>query len=268
MSATNLSFQGTFADSYDRYLVPLIFDDYARDLAGRATIRDGAAVLEVAAGTGVLTRHLRSSLPAGASVMATDLSPDMLSVAEAKLAGSRAVSFRVVDGTDLPFADDSFDAVFCQFGVMFFSDRLQGYAEAARVLRPGGTFAFNVWDDLAVNRLAGIVHETVQALIPVDPPDFLSVPFGYQDLTAIKADLARAGFATMEMSVNPGVSRAGSARNVVEGLVAGTPLGAALDELGMRTQVMKDVEIAIVGEFGPGAVAAPMQAIAIVAQLS
>ena len=194
MNDSHRTFAGSIPENYQRYLVPLIFEDYAADLAGRLELPDGGAVLETACGTGVVTRHLLAGLGDGARLTATDLNPGMIAQARTVLGEAPALALQEADATDLPFDDGAFDAVVCQFGVMFFPDKAKGYAEAARVLKPGGQYLFNVWDSLAHNRLSQAAHETVGALFPDDPPNFLELPFGYHDLSAILRALQAAGF--------------------------------------------------------------------------
>ncbi|MDB4995199.1 MAG: type 11 methyltransferase, partial [Myxococcaceae bacterium] len=145
MKATDKLFAGSIPEIYDRTLVPLIFDCYARDLAERLAKVGSQQVLEVAAGTGALTRALASRLDAHARIVATDLNQPMLDHAAASLAGDARIAWRQADALALPFEDGTFDAVACQVGAMFFPDKIQGYREARRVLRPGGRFFFNVW---------------------------------------------------------------------------------------------------------------------------
>jgi ubiquinone/menaquinone biosynthesis C-methylase UbiE len=142
------NFSGAIPELYEAYLVPLIFEPYAADLATRLAARSPSRVLEVAAGTGVVTRALTRTLPASTSIVATDLNQAMLDRARA-VGTAYPVEWRTADALALPFPDRSFDAVVCQFGVMFFPDKPRAYAEARRVLRPGGAFVFNVWDSLA-----------------------------------------------------------------------------------------------------------------------
>lgn len=177
-----------------------------------------------------------------------------------------AVEFRAADGTDLPFEDDSFDAVVCQFGVMFSPDRELGYREAARVTKPRGAFVFNVWDSLAKNDIVRVIHKTVVGLSPDNPPGFLAVPFGYHDLTTITDELQRSGFGEVELTVLPRTCRAPSARDVAAGAVLGSPLTGQLTERGILDEAVSAVENALVDTFGNGEVAVPMQAIAVVAR--
>jgi ubiquinone/menaquinone biosynthesis C-methylase UbiE len=138
--SNDASFIGTIPEHYDRGLGPVIFADYAADIARRAAAGSPARVLEIAAGTGIVTRQLRDLLPAGADLTATDLNPPMLEAARAKFRPEEQVDFRPADATALPFRDRSFDAVVCQFGVMFFPDKDRSYREIHRVLAPGGRY--------------------------------------------------------------------------------------------------------------------------------
>jgi ubiquinone/menaquinone biosynthesis C-methylase UbiE len=265
MPNDNPGFERSITETYHRHLVPLIFDDYARDLAGRMHVPEGGRVLEIACGTGALTRHLRTRLPAGASLVATDLSPAMLDAARENLGDPQDITFRVADGTALPFADGSFDTVVCQFGVMFYPDKGAGYREALRVLKPGGTFLFNVWDSHAANRFAGRVHETVVAMFPDDPPAFLAAPFSYHDIGAISNTLEQAGFSSIRVDVLPRESRAASARDVAVAMVEGSPLASQFDSASARRAALDEVAAALRATFGDGPVSAPMQSIAFAA---
>ncbi len=260
-------FVGSIPDTYHRYLVPLIFDAYAKDLAERVTVPVDGVVLETACGTGVLTKHLRDTLPERTRVVATDMSPAMLEAAEKNVGKSNNIEFRVANGIELPFDDDSFDAVICQFGVMFFPDITLGYREAARVLKPSGEFIFNVWDAFKKNGFSKSVHEAALALDQDNPPDFLKIPYGYYDVSEICRQLEVAGFSRIETSVLPKESRAKSARDVVLAFAAGTPLAAQLADRGIANEAIDIIEAALLREFGDGEVSAPMQAIAISAKL-
>jgi ubiquinone/menaquinone biosynthesis C-methylase UbiE len=170
MVASDKLFAGSIPEIYDRFLVPLIFEPYARDLAARVAGLDPQNVLETAAGTGVLTREIASRLPAHARLVATDLNQPMLDLAAAQQGGAGRVAWRQADALALPFEDQSFDAVTCQFGVMFFPDKIQGYRQARRVLKPGGRFLFNVWDQISENDFADVVTQSLATLFPQDPP--------------------------------------------------------------------------------------------------
>jgi ubiquinone/menaquinone biosynthesis C-methylase UbiE len=173
------SFSGSIPEHYDSGLGPLVFIDYADDIARRAAALKPARVLETAAGTGIVSRRLRDRLPAATRLTSTDLIPGMLEVAKAKFKPTEQVEFQPVDATALPFGDASFDVVVCQFGVRFYPDKEKSYREVHRVLAPGGHYLFNVWDAHRYNPLGRIAHETAGRFFPDDPPQFQSIPFSY-----------------------------------------------------------------------------------------
>jgi SAM-dependent methyltransferase len=192
---TDRSFAGSIPQLYEQYLVPLIFEPYARDMATQVANLQPSSVLEVAAGTGVVTRQLAAALPPTVSIVATDLNQPMLDHA-ASIGTARAVEWRQADAMRLPFPDEAFDAVVCQFGVMFFPDKAVAMSEARRVLRKDGTFIFNVWDAIEQNEFADAVTNALAGVFPSQPPRFLArVPHGYHDQAVIGSDLARGGFA-------------------------------------------------------------------------
>ena len=187
-------FSGSIPKLYETYLVPLIFEPYAADLANRLTSKPLGRVLEVAAGTGIVTRALATVLPQDVSIVATDLNQSMLDQA-AEIGIGKPVEWRQADALRLPFKDETFDAVVCQFGVMFFQDKSKAFSEARRVLRAGGVFIFSVWDQISENEFAAIVTTALESLYPKDPPRFLArTPHGYYDRRTIERDLANARF--------------------------------------------------------------------------
>ena len=170
MTDQSAGFVGTIPQHYDRHLGPVIFVDYAAAMAKLVAAAKPGRVLETAAGTGIVTRTLRDALPPDTSLTATDLNPPMLEVARAKFEAQERVSFEPADATALPFADGSFDAMVCQFGVMFFPDKARGYREAYRVLAPGGRYFFSVWDAHRHNPYGQVALDTVTKFFPNDPP--------------------------------------------------------------------------------------------------
>ncbi len=184
-------FTGSIPTLYESYLVPLIFEPYATNLVNRLASRPLDRVLEIAAGTGVVTRSLASVLPDSVSIVATDLNQPMLDQALAR-GTTRPVEWRQADAMRLPFPDGTFDAAVCQFGVMFFPEKSKAFSEARRVLKPGGVFVFNVWDRIEENEFADTVTTALAALFPEDPPRFMArTPHGYHDRPTIERDLAR-----------------------------------------------------------------------------
>ena len=256
-------FTGSVPEVYDRYLVPLIFEYYANDLATRVAALRPAAVLETAAGTGVVTRALAVQLGPEVRLIATDLNQPMLDQAAARQTGGSAVVWRQADALALPFDDRAFDVVVCQFGAMFFPDKVQGYREALRVLKPGGTFMFNVWDSIAENAFADVVTDALATVFPDDPPRFMArTPHGYHDAVRIREELDTAGFASVSVETIGHASRAGSARDVAIAYCQGTPLrneivtrdSSLLEE---ATQRATDV---LIRRFGDGAIEGPIKA--------
>jgi ubiquinone/menaquinone biosynthesis C-methylase UbiE len=268
MVATDKLFAGSIPEIYDRFLVPLIFEPYALDLADRLARCEPGDVLETACGTGVLTRATASRLGPSARMVATDLNQPMLERARARQAGDARVAWRQADALALPFEERSFDAVACQFGAMFFPDKVQGYSEARRVLRAGGRFVFNVWHRIEDNEFGDTVTNALAGLFPHDPPLFLArTPHGYHDPDRIGRELAAAGFAEVSIDDVTHMSRASSPRDPAIGYCQGTPLRneieardpSALDEATGRAAE------AVARRFGTGAVEGRIRALVITA---
>ena len=247
---------------YETHLVPLIFEPYAVDLADRLRARSLSRVLEIAAGTGVVTRRLATVLPEDVAIVATDLNQPMLDQAAA-IGVARPVEWRQADAMRLPFKDASFDAVVCQFGAMFFPDRPTAFAEARRVLRPGGVFIFSAWDRIEENEFADVVTTAVGTLFPADPPRFLArTPHGYHDRAVIATDVVNGGFASPRIDTVAARSRATSARIPAVAYCQGTPMRNEIEardasRLGEATEVAAD---AIAQRFGRGPVDGKIQA--------
>lgn len=229
-SATDTVFSGSVPEIYDRYLVPLIFEDFAERLGALAAATAPGAVLETAAGSGVLTRALARLLPPDARLVATDLNAPMLERARSRHTGPRPVEWQVADALALPFGPASFDAVLCQFGVMFFPDRVKGYAEARRVLKPGGRFLFNIWDRIEENDFAHAVTEALARLWPDDPPRFLArTPHGHGHPEVIGRELVEAGLGVARLEPMTARSRAASAHDAALAYCQGTPLRGEIE---------------------------------------
>lgn len=263
MSNTDKVFAVSIPELYETYLVPLIFEPYAADLAKRLSSLNTSRVLEIAAGTGIVTRALAATLSDRVSIVATDLNQAMLDQAAA-MGTARPVEWRQADALALPFADDEFDAVVCQFGVMFFPDKAKAFSEARRVLRPGGIFIFNVWDRISENEFADTITTALESVFPKDPPRFLArTPHGYHDRSTIERDLANGGFKKPGRFVTVAArSRAASFRAPAIAYCQGTPLRSEIEarnssQLGEATDV---AAAAIAERFGPGAVDGKIQA--------
>jgi ubiquinone/menaquinone biosynthesis C-methylase UbiE len=264
---TDTTFAGSIPAIYDRYLGPLIFQPYAADLAQRLAGMTAGNVLEIAAGTGIVTRALARALPDAIAIVATDLNQPMLDFAAAQ-PGAERVTWRQADALALPFEDEHFDAVVCQFGVMFFPDKSTAYREARRVLKPGGRFVFNVWDRIEDNEIPDAVTEAVAALFPHDPPRFLArTPHGYHDVARIRDDLRVAGFENIKIETVERRSRASSHRDPAIGYCQGTPLRNEIEtrDKSRLDQATDAAAGAIAARFGSGPVDGKIQAHVIIA---
>jgi ubiquinone/menaquinone biosynthesis C-methylase UbiE len=263
------NFGNSIAKFYDEYFVPLIFEPYAEDLARRLATRRLARVLEIAAGTGVVTRRLASLLPDDVSIVATDLNQPMLELA-AEVGTARHVEWRQADAMQLPFEDGSFDALVCQFGVMFFPDKAKAFAEARRVLKSGGVLLFNVWDRIEENEFADVITTALESVFPDDPPRFMArTPHGYHDVATIQQDLRGGGFVrTPSVDTLAARSIAASARIPAMAYCQGSPLRNEIEardktKLDEATDVAED---AIARRFGRGQVDGKIQAHVVMAE--
>jgi SAM-dependent methyltransferase len=263
MADADKVFAGSIPQFYDTYLVPLIFEPYAADLVTRLQRRALSRVLEVAAGTGVVTRAMASALPDTVAIVATDLNAAMIDHAAA-VGTQRAVDWRQADAMRLPFEAGMFDAVVCQFGAMFFPDRAKAFSEARRVLKPGGVLLFNVWDRIEENEFADVVTASLAAVFPQDPPRFLArTPHGYHDPRVIERDLGSAGFgAPPRIETVAARSRAASPRLPAIAYCQGTPLRNEIESRdAARLAEATDVAAqALARRFGRGAVDGKIQA--------
>ena len=263
MSDRANEFTGRIPHFYDHGLGPVFFVDFADDIARRAAASAPMRLLELAAGTGIVTRHLRDLLPQEARLTATDLNPPMLEVARGKFRADEAVEFEPADATALPFPDASFDAIICQFGVMFFPNKDEGYREAHRVLVSGGQYLFSVWDSHRHNPIGRLITEIVTQFFPHDPPQFYQVPFGYHRIDLIKDSLEAAGFTDLRIAVLSLNKTVHDVATYARALVLGNPL---VDQIRSRggvdpEQVIESLAEAIPREFGTDPVRLPLQAI-------
>ncbi|WP_427911463.1 class I SAM-dependent methyltransferase [Ramlibacter sp. MMS24-I3-19] len=267
-SSVDTAFTGSVAQLYERYMVPLIFEPYAVDLARRVAQASPRRVLELAAGTGAVTRQLAVMLDASAAIVATDLNPAMLEEA-ARIGTERRVEWRQADAMQLPFGDAAFDAVACQFGVMFFPDRPHAFAEARRVLRPGGLFVFNAWGPIGANEFADAVTDALASVFPQDPPRFMArTPHGYHDPARIAQDLSAAGFTgTPAIETVAFTSRAVSPRIAAVAYCEGTPLRGeieARDPDGLQRATLA-AEAELARRFGDGPIEGRIEALVVTA---
>ena len=259
-------FAGSIPEMYERLMVPLIFEPYARDLARRLAKTRPGVVLETAAGTGVVTRALALALPAKTQMTVTDLNQPMLDHAKSRQPADSRIAWKQADALALPFEDRRFDAVACQFGAMFFPDKVQGYKEARRVLKPGGHFFFSVWDRIEENDFADVITQELAAVFPNDPPRFLArTPHGYHDEKQIREQVKAAGFTNISIDAVDARSKAASPRDPAIAYCEGTPLRSEIEARGAPglEEATNRAAAAMARKFGTGAVDGRIRALVI-----
>lgn len=225
------AFAGSVPENYHRNLGPILFEAYARDMGTRLAalkLPAGARVLELACGTGIVTAQLLKALPAKGALVSTDLSEPMLAVARTTVPEDPRLAFSQADACALPFKDQEFDAIVCQYGVMFFPDKVKAMREARRVLKPGGAYLFSVWDSLERNPFPGAIQRELERMWPANPPQFLKTPYGWHDRAEIERVTRAGGFTRVNISELEFPSGSPSAGKAASAFLEGTPLTADL----------------------------------------
>jgi SAM-dependent methyltransferase len=260
--STDTSWVESMPEVYDRCLGPAIFAPYAGDLALRAAKLRPRRVLEIAAGTGILTAGLVEALP-NAEITATDLNDAMVHYAAERVPGP---VWQAADAMDLGFADESFDLVVCQFGVMFFPDRVGGYREVRRVLAPGGTFLFSAWDTIETSEIPNVHYQALAEVFPDDPPTFaVRIPHGYTDPDRMRADVQAAGLQVEDIERVVLRGGAASAATISQGFGLGTPLRFILQERGDLKDTVDKVTAVMTKKLGDGPVEGDLAAYVVTA---
>lgn len=261
MREMELRFAGSVPENYDELMVPLFFRPYAVELVRRAQQTSPRRILETAAGTGIVTQALHEAFPQ-AELTATDLSQPMLELARQRVA-SADVRVVAANAQELPFKDASFDLLVCQFGAMFFPNKIGGHSEARRVLRDGGIYLLAIWDRIERNPLSAAAQQVLIEMFPDDPPLFMREgPFSYSDPSQIVGDLHVAGFRTVELETIELRSRSPSAHDAATALCQGTPMGIEVNERapGSLDRIFAAVERSLQKFEGPNGIDTPMSA--------
>ena len=253
-----VSFSGSIPQNYDAFLGPMYFEPYAADLARRVKKLNPKKILELAAGTGRVTKVLFEAMP-GIPITATDINPDMVRFGKTRVPGA---DWKEADAQSLPFEDAQFDCIVVQFGVMFYSDRVGAFREAYRVLKSGGTFLFNSWNEMRTNRPTLLAQNTLEHFFPSDTPAFFHVPYSYHNEEQIRSDLESAGFEniTIQLVKLTGPSR--TAEEAAKGLLQGTPVFTAIQErdAGKLPAMIEQLTAQLAREFGENNLQIPLQA--------
>jgi len=260
-------FTGSIPAAYDRYLGPMLFEPYAEDLVARLAVPAKAAVLELACGTGILTQRLRRALPVTVTLTATDLNEPMLAYARGKLPNA-PITWQPADAQELPFPDGMFDAVACQFGLMFVPDKAKAFAAVRRVLKRYGLFVFNVWQSLDENSFGRIARDTIARYFTSDPPTFYDVPFGFHDIPAIRSLLRAAHLNVVACEPVELEAKSPSAEDAARGLVMGNPVLLDVTERATAPaeEIVAAVAQALAAEGGDQPLRLPMKALVFLAQ--
>lgn len=269
MTSNAAQFTGEIPKNYDVGLGPVIFDPYAEDIAARAKALMPSNVLEIAAGTGRVTRKLRDALPPETPILVSDLNDAMLEVARPLFKPNENIRFEVIDGMSITRDDASHDLLLTQFGVMFMPDKIDHYRETLRVLKPGGTYLFNSWDSWAGNPWAELGHSTVEAFFPGDAPGFYKVPFHYHDPSQIEFDLETAGFENIKIERLEKEGRVTSFDTFSNAIVFGNPLADEIRALSADVtpeEVRDAVKLKLIETFGEAPTTLPLAALVVTAR--
>lgn len=262
-TATNSpSFSGSIPKNYDEYLGPMFFEPYATDIAARINPSSVNLALELGCGTGRVTRHLRKVLAERSLLIASDISPDMLTFAKEKLKALN-IDWRIIDAHELPFSDNSVDLIVCCFGYMFVTDKSKAFTEAYRVLRPGGTLLIATWDKLEVNEASYVFRKTVKKYFGDSLPESYKLPFSMNDPAIIEDSLQHAGFSKIKSEVVVKESFCTSAKKAAEGLTIG---GSLYNEIishnpAWLDEIQSTVEKELGEKYGSAPMIAPMKAV-------
>jgi ubiquinone/menaquinone biosynthesis C-methylase UbiE len=230
---SSASFTGSIAENYEKYLVPIFFEPYSKDIADRLPAQGISSLLEIACGTGQVTRVIAGKLP-HIMIAATDLNPDMITIARKQMGEKPNIVWKTADAQELPYNDNEFDCAVCQFGLMFIPDRQKSINETYRVIRKGGKYIFNTWDSMQNNSISMVAHKVTNSFFPDNPITFWHVPFSMYNSDEMKSLMQKAGFTNISVTKVSCEGHSISARDAAIGLTAGTPVYVSLCERGIE----------------------------------
>ena len=250
MAHVNASFTGSIPEFYDSCLGPAYFEAFAADLAQRLPAKPAGDVLEIACGTGIVTRRVRERVDPAIRLVATDLSAAMLDYARAKLDDCRGIEWREADAVNLPFANAAYGAAICSFGVMFVPDKKAVFREARRVLKQDGILLFTVWDRIEDNPHALTYTRVIESLFPGDAEMRFTIPFDMHDPALLRELLAEAGFGKVRIETKRHQMESVSARTLATGQIRGTPRSLQIERRGMTLEEVVEKETAALAQVG------------------
>ncbi len=261
MTADSAASEKSVAEKYDRYLGPLLFEPFAEDIVSRIKGKNYDDVLELACGTGIVTRHLKKALPASTKLVATDLHAEMIKVAADSMP-NEIINWQTADAHQLLFPDESFDLVVCQFGLMFMPDKMKAVSETFRVLKKGGKFLFNTWEKIENNGVIYLGNQIICSYFPENPPSFYRVPFSLSQPDQIETLLVAAGFKNVKVYEVEKEGISPSAKEAAIGIVEGNPIyGKIVEKDPKLVDVIRSaVEQKIAEAFGDRPLKSPLKA--------
>lgn len=248
---------------HQRGIGPFLFEPFARHTAERIRARAPKTVLETACCTGIVTRRLREALSRDALLVASDPDERMLAVGRRTVGSALNVGWARADLCKLQFGDGDFDAMVCQFGLMFAADKLAAVREARRVLQPDGSFLVTTWSPLERNPIIALVHRTLWAMFPEHPVQHARVPFAYGDPDLLNNLLLAGGFHDVVVDVVEKATSSPSAHELAVGLIEGYPMIQEIRLRGKATvsAAINAVTAAIRRQFGDAPVRARITAL-------
>lgn len=255
-------FTGSIPKNYDEYLGPMFFEPYALEIASRVEPSTVTSALELGCGTGRVTRQLRKVLPDNSSFISSDISPDMLAIAKEKLKGLN-IDWRIINAQELPFNDNSIDLIVCSFGYMFVPDKAKAFAEAYRILRPGGTLLFATWGKLEDNEASYVFRSTLKKYFGDSLPESYGLPTSMHDPAPIKVSLQQVGFSKVKCEVVDKESVCATSKRAAEGMTIG---GSLYNEIMNRnpawlSEIQSTVEKELSEKYGAAPMVASMRAV-------
>ena len=254
---------GGAAEIYERHMVPAIFGPWAEDLLALATPKPGERVLDVACGTGVVTRLVAQRVGPTGTVVGLDLNPGMLAVARAVPPRHGAqIEWREGNVGAIPVADATFDLALCQQGLQFFPDRPAALREIRRVLAPRGRLALSVWRPMQHSSGFEALATALGRLIAPEAAAIMQGPFALGSADELRTLVTGAGFGDVVVQPAAKTLRFPSPEEFVRRYVAATPLAAVVAKANdeARAALITEVDAALKSSVDHDGLAFPIEA--------